>query len=214
MSWHPFKSGEAYKVDYIVSTLTKHLDSGQVQDVGDKSRLVGLLEPYHGQQSFFHPFSSGWGASPYNLSVWRTADGAKLVSNYKPKRTRRTFSAKTREQVVAKTGGYCYSCGEKFSDSSEVWIEHIIPFSIGGSDELENLLPGCKICNWTRRNYSPHQIRRILSVGAVLIRQIDRETELGRNLYVFLESEDVRRTTARKTKGAGYLIYKRLEKSE
>lgn len=209
MSWHPFKIGEAYDVDLIISTLAKHLDSGRVRDVGDKSRLIGLLEPYRGQKAFFHPFSSGWGASPYNLSTWRTDNGTKLVCNYKAERRRRSFSKKIREQVVAKTGGYCYSCGEKFTDLSEIWIEHIIPFSVGGSDELENLLPSCKICNWTRRNYSPHQIRRILSVGAVAVKQIDRQTELGRNLYAFLESEDMRRAAARKTKSAGYLIYKK-----
>lgn len=211
MTWHPFQSGSIYEVSDIIPILLQHLDSGQVRDVRDKSRLVGLLEPYRGQQAFFRPFSTGWGASPYNLSTWQNKDGTKVVTNHKPERKRRGFSFRVREQVIAKTGGYCYSCGERFSNPSEVWIEHIIPFSAGGSDEIENLLPGCKICNWTRRNYSPHQIRRILSVGAVTIRQLDQQTDLGKSIYSFLESEDVRRSAARKTESAGYLIYKKME---
>ncbi len=165
MSWHPFERGKSYAVSRIVPILLEHLESGGVKDVRDKTRLVGLLEPYLHDYALFQPHSTGWGASPYNLSTWKKEDGSKLVANYNTERKRKGFSPKVRLQVIAKTGGYCYSCGEKFSKPSDVWIEHIIPFSVGGSDEVENLLPGCRLCNWTRRNNTPHQIQRMLSVG-------------------------------------------------
>jgi len=211
MSWHPFERGKSYAVQYIISTLLKHLESGKVKDLRDKARLVGLLDPYSHQHAVFEPIGTGWGSSPYNISIWRKEDGSKIVENYNTKRKRKAFSEQFRLQVIAKTGGYCYSCGEKFESPSEVWIEHIIPFSVGGSDEIANLLPGCRICNWTRRNYSPHQIRRILSVGAVTIRQIDKDTELGKTVYLFLESEDSRRSSVRKTDDPGFLIYKTIK---
>ena len=175
--------------------------------------MVGLLDPYNLEYAFFQPFSTAWGASPYNLSTWRKEDGSKLVANYRTERKRKVFSDKVRMQVLAKTGGYCYSCGDKFEDPGEIWIEHIIPFSAGGSDDIENLLPGCRICNWTRSNYSPHQIRRILSIGAVTVRQMDQNTDLGKAVYSFLESEDLRRSSARKTDHTGYLIYKKSKEA-
>lgn len=208
MKWHPFKADASYPVSEIIPILLSYLESGNIRDVSDKARIVGLLDPYVSEKAIFRPFSTGWGASPYNLSTWRSLNGDKLVKGYKDIRRRKIFSEKTRTQVIAKTGGYCYSCGEKFKNPCEVWIEHIIPFSVGGSDEMENLLPGCKLCNWTRRNFSPSKIRRILSVGSVAVQQLDKETDLGKAFHAFLEKEELRRAKARKSDHEGYLVFK------
>jgi hypothetical protein len=108
---------------------------------------------------------------------------------------------------MKKTGGICYSCGYKFSDASEVWVEHIVAFSRGGSDDIENLLPGCPLCNYTRQNFEPHQIQRILSVGALLVREIDRQTAIGKDVLAFLRSEDKRRRAKRKNADYGFLVF-------
>jgi hypothetical protein len=171
--------------------------------------LLELFEPHKEASAIFTPCGSAWGQSPYNPNVWKREDGEDLIEGFRRPRARKPFSLKTRLEVMAKTGGHCYSCGEKFNDPSEVWIEHIIAFSVGGSDELDNLLPGCHICNYTRQNFTPHQIKRILSIGSVMVREIDKETEFGNAALNFLEKEDARRTAKRKHQDQSFLVYKR-----
>jgi hypothetical protein len=120
MSWHPFERGKSYAVSRIVPILLEHLESGGVKDVRDKTRLVGLLEPYLHDYALFQPHSTGWGASPYNLSTWKKEDGSKLLANYNTERKRKGFSPKVRLQVIAKTGGYCYSCGVPYCPWSSI----------------------------------------------------------------------------------------------
>lgn len=134
-------------------------------------------------------------------------NGDDLITGYRKPRARKPFSPKTRKEVAAKTDGHCYSCGHKFESLSEIWIEHIIPFSLGGSDEVHNLLPGCRVCNYTRQNFTPHQIQRMLSIGSVLVREIDKKSALGEEVLDFLKSEDARREKKRKHKDQSFLVY-------
>lgn len=209
MAWHPFQSGTSYVVREILEVLHCDLESGRVKDVRGKYPLLELFEPHCDEHAIFSPFGGAWGMSPYNPNVWKKPDGSDLTVGYRKPRARKPFTRKVRLEVMAKTGGHCYSCGQHLSDPSSVWIEHIIPFSTGGSDAIENLLPGCRICNYTRQNFTPHQIQRILSIGSVLVREIDSETDLGSSVLMFLESEDARRASKRKHKDYGFLVYKK-----
>ncbi|MBX3417046.1 MAG: HNH endonuclease [Pirellulaceae bacterium] len=207
MARSSFKAGKEYKVSEVISTLNQRLDAGEVKDAFDKARLVKLLEPYSGEVAVFKPTGKGWGKSPFNPRTWHTLDGKNLIPGLK--RSRKKITPAMKKKVWAKTGGFCYSCGEKLSRGNKMWIEHITPFSAGGSDELDNLLPGCKLCNWTRRNHIPHQIRRILSVGAQMIKQMDQETELGKKVESFMEKKDRDLEKTRKKSDGGLLVYKR-----
>ena len=50
-----------------------------------------------------------------------------------------------REAVLQKTGGLCAYCGCRLLPG---WhVDHILPFTKGGTIALENLLPACPSCN-------------------------------------------------------------------
>lgn len=207
MKWYPFKSGEEYPVSQVIDLLRKDAESGRLGDLTGKWQLIELYEPHQALTALFTPFGGTWGNSPYNPNAWKRADGSDLIPGYRQPRQRKPFSKQKRKAVMLKTNSHCYSCGQKFTDASKVWIEHIIAFSVGGSDDLENLLPGCRICNYTRQNFTPHQIQRILSVGSLLVREIDKQTKLGQEMLGFLKSEDIRRKAKRKHADYGFLIF-------
>ncbi len=49
----------------------------------------------------------------------------------------------------ARDGAWCCFCKE-YLDVSEATLEHVIPFSLGGGNELENLRLSCQGCNHER----------------------------------------------------------------
>ena len=59
------------------------------------------------------------------------------------------LSAAVRAIVYARDGNVCTYCGATEGDFE---IDHIIPVSKGGSDELENLTVACKPCNRSKGN--------------------------------------------------------------
>jgi hypothetical protein len=61
-------------------------------------------------------------------------------------RKRKRFTKKEREQVWEKTEGRCYLCGKRLS-LHDMQVDHVFPFIMGGSDEMENLMPVCRSCN-------------------------------------------------------------------
>lgn len=76
------------------------------------------------------------------------------MSKYKP------FSAKIRRYVFEKTQGHCAYCGNRIS--LDFHIDHIIPASRGGSDDIENLVPSCQLCNLTKNDRTDEEFRYFL----------------------------------------------------
>jgi 5-methylcytosine-specific restriction endonuclease McrA len=56
---------------------------------------------------------------------------------------------KLREEVFKEYGRACSYCG---LEDSVMTVDHIIPRSKGGLDIMENLLPACRKCNYSRGN--------------------------------------------------------------
>jgi hypothetical protein len=212
MKWHPFKAHTEYRLSEIVTVLRKDLESGRLTDIDSKYPLIEKFEASTEESAVFTPFGGAWGWSPHNPNAWKKKDGTDLIVGYRQPRQRKPFSKKTRLEVMRKTDSHCYSCGQKFTSESEVWIEHITAFSNGGSDEPSNLLPGCRICNYTRRNFTPHQIQRILSIGAALVREVDQESTIGLEIFSYLERLEAKRKLRRKS-DYGFLVFRKPEKA-
>ena len=63
--------------------------------------------------------------------------------------------------------------------SDDWWVEHVIPHSLGGSNDSDNLLPSCRLCNSVRSNHTPEYVRQILFLGSVIIREVNCHSPLG-----------------------------------
>ena len=80
----------------------------------------------------------------------------------KNKVKRKKFSAKERLDIYRKTEGHCYLCGE-FVDFDSFEIEHHIPISKGGTNDLDNLYCSCFICNAIKRDIYPKEFMEKIS---------------------------------------------------
>ena len=59
---------------------------------------------------------------------------------------RRRFSQAERNLIYNRTEGHCGICG-RFIPLQEYTIDHIIPLSKGGTNDLSNLQACCSFCN-------------------------------------------------------------------
>lgn len=66
------------------------------------------------------------------------------------KRKRKVFTANERKVIWETYGSICYLCNIKIY--GEWHIDHVHPWSKGGSDKLENLRPTHSWCNETKSN--------------------------------------------------------------
>lgn len=69
----------------------------------------------------------------------------------------RKQKANTRLLAVAKTDGRCWYCG-----SPAKTLDHIVPRSLGGKDNLDNLVPCCKPCNSMKITKSVEEFRELM----------------------------------------------------
>lgn len=64
-----------------------------------------------------------------------------------------------RTQVYAKFDGHCAYCGAKIQ-YEDMQVDHIISKFQGGSDDLSNLHPSCRMCNFRKGTLSIKQFRK------------------------------------------------------
>jgi len=62
------------------------------------------------------------------------------------RRRRDSVSRELRDRVIARDGLVCQYCKANLMPS-EATIDHVVPVSRGGSDDLENLRVACRKCN-------------------------------------------------------------------
>ncbi len=60
---------------------------------------------------------------------------------------------KIRQIVYAKYGGHCAYCGRKIA-YEDMQVDHIHPQHRGGKDDVENLNPACRMCNFRKGTYT------------------------------------------------------------
>jgi hypothetical protein len=118
--------------------------------------------------------------------------------NFMVKRRRKTFKKEEREMILKRTDYRCYSCGLKMSLNDDWWVEHILPHSHEGSDNIENLLPSCRLCNSVRSNFKPETIRKILWIGYAMIHEVGKKTDLGLRVMDFMNERELKLSKRRK----------------
>lgn len=73
-----------------------------------------------------------------------------------------SISKKTRELVFEKFNRHCAYCG-RVIELSEMQVDHFISQKQGGSDELYNLMPACRMCNHYKRAHTLEVFRQYIS---------------------------------------------------
>lgn len=77
---------------------------------------------------------------------------------------RKRYSEEQRREIYKKSGGCCQLCGRKIS-FTEMTVDHIMPISKGGSNDMDNTEATCRICNQFKSNIFPDQfIDRITEI--------------------------------------------------
>lgn len=74
--------------------------------------------------------------------------GRNVVRTRRAKKRGNTIAPPTIEDInarVAACGGKCVYCGEAFTQ-----IDHVIAIAEGGTDDIYNLVPACRRCNFSK----------------------------------------------------------------
>ena len=69
---------------------------------------------------------------------------------------RKKFNKSERKEIYNKTNGHCALCGKHIS-LENMTIDHIVPVSKGGTNEMSNLQPTCLVCNRIKQDILPQE---------------------------------------------------------
>ena len=84
-----------------------------------------------------------------------------------------------RAKIWAKYNGRCAYCGNEIS-IKDMQVDHIKPKRYGGTDDIDNLNPSCRLCNHYKRADSIEAFRNWKLTGLV---------ERLRKVYIFKVAE-------------------------
>lgn len=68
-------------------------------------------------------------------------------------------TVKLRNEMIAEYGTICHLCGNDIKD--KITVDHVIPRSKGGTDDLGNLRPAHEYCNYSRQDMSVEEYRNL-----------------------------------------------------
>ena len=113
-----------------------------------QARAEGLLANFWSEDEKFS--EENWKAASRLAAAAPLIDDCSdcVVSAGKPKRSRVQLSPRDREAVLMRDGYRCRHCGRNpREDGIKLHVDHIEPWSKGGTNDLENLQALCEECN-------------------------------------------------------------------
>lgn len=109
-------------------------------------------------------FKKGITDEDYVLQLIKVIDEIDLVIGHfilwtdtkkvKKPNSRRLISGTTRQNVLMRDNYTCQICGATVKDGAKLEIDHIIPYSKGGTNDENNLQVLCQQCNREKHNRS------------------------------------------------------------
>lgn len=80
------------------------------------------------------------------------------------KRKRRKYSEEERKIIYDGSNGRCALCGQLLK-LEDMTIDHIVPLSMGGNDDMDNIQASCFSCNQFKNNILPDVfLNRIIKI--------------------------------------------------
>ena len=72
------------------------------------------------------------------------------------------ISKKIREEVYRKYDGHCAYCGREIA-YKDMQVDHVISvYGKDGSNDLDNLMPTCRMCNFYKSTFTLEEFRKQL----------------------------------------------------
>lgn len=76
--------------------------------------------------------------------------------------TRKPIPKNIREQVYRKCNGHCAYCGCKL-EYKDMQVDHVKSvFYYNGTNDIDNLLPSCRMCNFYKSTFTLDEFRKNL----------------------------------------------------
>ncbi len=76
--------------------------------------------------------------------------------------TRKPISKEIRQLVYNKCNGHCAYCGCKL-EYKDMQVDHVLAVGRGGSNDINNLLPACRQCNYDKHEKTIEGFRKRIS---------------------------------------------------
>lgn len=86
-----------------------------------------------------------------------------------------------REAILRRERRRCFYCRQRLLDKPNIWFDHIVPLSRGGSPDEENVVACCRQCNRRKMTQSAQEyLRKLVREGTLTKEQMKRQLALAK----------------------------------
>ena len=131
-------NGTHYIAHNKSGAIIKITDITQAQDFHSAERAIQQRNKHPGKCARYYFIDTAL----VDITELNTKNNKKQL----PHKRHKQIKGKMRRDIYEKTHGHCYLCGD-FVDFDSFEVEHRIPLSKGGTNDLDNLFCSCHCCN-------------------------------------------------------------------